>query len=100
MTFSNDWMELRERLLPPKRGRSATDLRAAALRRWLRSCAADPSCTVAEAAARHVAAPRARPAEPSPEWLRLREDLLPAEGAPGLGEMRPIKGGAAERRPV
>jgi hypothetical protein len=83
MTFSNDWMELRGRLLPPKRGRSATDLRAAALRRWLRSCAADPSCTVTEAARRLSAAAEERPAEPSPEWLELREDLLPAEGVPG-----------------
>jgi hypothetical protein len=84
MTFSNGWMELRGRLLPPKRGRSATDLRAAALRSWLRSCRDDPSCSVAEAVdhvrRRSVPPP---PTQPSPEWLALRENLLGGEEAPG-----------------
>jgi hypothetical protein len=78
------WDELRGGMMRDARGPSVTGGRAASLRRWLRKCAADPTCTVREGAARPLAHKRGADSNttPPPEWLTLRESLLgdPAEG--------------------
>lgn len=76
--FSTLWMDLREELLSPEGGTAAADRR-----RWLRACRDDPSCRVRDAADYVSRHPRPTPPTPTAEWLAMREDLLPAEGAPG-----------------
>lgn len=103
MTFSNEWMSLREELLPERpSGDSVVARRSAGIRRWLRECRDDPSCSVAEAV-EHVRRSHAEPERPRRsagawrEFLRESGDIDDDADVADAGYL--IAGDAAEDEP-